>query len=200
MPLTAPGPDGRQRCHWCLSTPRYVAYHDHEWGFPVSDDHRLFEKISLEAFQSGLSWRTILDKREGFRAAFDGFDFRKISSYDGRDTTRLLTDRGIVRHRSKIEATINNARRACELVKTEGSLAAFFWRFAPDDPAPYLGLTVSDIAQELSQALKDRGWRFVGPITAHSFVQAMGLINDHAPGCVAHDAAARARAAFEVPR
>lgn len=200
MPSVAPGPDGQHRCSWCLSTTQYIAYHDAEWGFPVADDRRLFEKLSLEAFQSGLSWRTILEKRDGFRAAFDRFDFDIIAHYGAADIERLLADARIVRHRGKIEATINNARRAREMVTDEGSLAAFFWRFAPQDPAPHLGLTVSPMARDLSNALKKRGWKFVGPTTAHSFIQASGLFNDHASGCMAHDAAAAARAAFTVPR
>lgn len=200
MSPIAPGPDGQPRCRWCLSTPQYIAYHDTEWGFPVADDRRLFEKLCLEAFQSGLSWRTILEKRAGFRAAFDRFDFRAIADYEGADVARLLADERIVRHRGKIEATINNARRACEMVADEGSLAAFFWRFAPDDQSAHLGLTVSTLAKDLSQALKKRGWTFVGPTTAHSFIQAMGLINDHAPGCAMRDAAEKARLAFTPPR
>jgi len=199
MSSTAPGPDGHPRCAWCLATPGYVAYHDTEWGFPVADDVRLFEKLSLEAFQSGLSWRTILGKRAGFRAAFDGFDFTVIAGYDDRDVARLLADSGIVRHRGKIEATINNARRAVDLVAEEGSLAGYVWRFAPDDTAPHRGLSQSPLSQALSKDLKTRGWKFVGPTTVHSFLQAMGMIDDHAEGCVTRAAAARARSGFRAP-
>ncbi|MCB1394995.1 MAG: DNA-3-methyladenine glycosylase I [Rhodobacter sp.] len=199
MSPTAPGPDGHPRCAWCLATPGYVAYHDSEWGFPVDDDIRLFEKLSLEAFQSGLSWRTILEKREGFRAAFDGFDFRAIAGYDDSDVARLLADSGIVRHRGKIEATINNARRAVDLVAEEGSLARYVWRFAPEDTTPHRGLSQSPLSQALSKDLKKRGWKFVGPTTVHSFLQAMGMIDDHAEGCVTRAAAAHARAEFRAP-
>src|SRR3954469_15671288 len=127
------GTDGKRRCHWCAATPAYVSYHDDDWGFPVDDDHRLFEKLCLEGFQSGLSWRTILDKRDNFRAAFKDFDFDAVARFTARDVQRLLKDAGIVRHRGKIEAVINNAKRARELVAGEGSLAAFFWRFTPDE-------------------------------------------------------------------
>jgi len=132
MSKTIPGPDGKPRCRWCAAAPEFFDYHDHEWGFPVGDDHRLFEKLSLEGFQSGLSWRTILAKRENFRAAFHGFDFDRIARFTERDVARLLANEGIIRHRGKIEAVINNARRARELVKREGSLAAFLWRYEPD--------------------------------------------------------------------
>src|SRR5262245_43131966 len=161
---------GKTRCHWCSATPEYVAYHDREWGFPVKDDQRLFEKLSLEGFQSGLSWRTILMKRDNFRAAFKDFDVDKVSRFTARDVRRLLEDAGIVRHRGKIEAVINNARRARELAKTEGSLAAYVWK----TEASMEGATA------LSKDLKKRGWRFVGPTTVYAFLQAMGLVNDHA--------------------
>src|SRR6185312_7711161 len=131
MNATIPGPDGQLRCRWCAAAPEFLAYHDNEWGFPVDDDRRLFEKLSLEGFQSGLSWRTILAKRENFRAAFHDFDFDRIARFTARDVARLLADDGIVRHRGKIEAVINNARRARELVEREGSLAAFIWRYEP---------------------------------------------------------------------
>lgn len=189
--------DGRKRCHWCASTPEYVAYHDAEWGFPVGDDRRLFEKLSLEGFQSGLSWRTILMKRDNFRAAFAGFDFDKVARFTARDVTRLLADAGIVRHRGKIEAVINNARRARELVKSEGSLAAFIWNYAPRERAGRARLvstTPESIA--LSKELKRRGWKFVGPTTVYAFMQAMGLVNDHAPDCVFRSKAERARRRF----
>lgn len=156
-----------------------------EWGFPVTDDIRLFEKICLEGFQSGLSWRTILAKRENFRAAFAGFDFHKVAQFGEADVERLLTDAGIIRHRGKIEASINNAKRACEMVKAEGSLAAYFWRFEPNpaEIATPQTMSTSPTSIALSKDLKKRGWKFVGPTTVFAFMQAMGLINDHAEGC-----------------
>ncbi|WP_336079351.1 DNA-3-methyladenine glycosylase I [Thalassospira sp. CH_XMU1448-2] len=179
------GADGKCRCSWCESAPEFNAYHDTEWGFPVVDDQRLFEKICLEGFQSGLSWRTILSKRENFRAAFAGFDFHKVALFDDSDVARLLDDAGIIRHRGKIEATINNARRACEMVDREGSLAAYFWRFEPDpaEIAMPQTMSTSPMSITLSKDLKKRGWKFVGPTTVFAFMQAMGLINDHANGC-----------------
>ena len=201
MSLVLPGPDGKHRCRWCLATPEYLRYHDTEWGFPVADDRRLFEKICLEGFQSGLSWRTILAKRENFRAAFDGFDYRKVSQYDERDVARLLADAGIVRHRGKIEAAIGNARCACEMIDRHGSIAAWFWRFEPDPaslPAPQ-SITTSPESIAISRELKKLGWRFVGPTTVFAFMQAMGLVNDHAEGCVTRDEVARARRGFAPP-
>lgn len=196
---TIPGPDGRPRCAWCAATPGYVAYHDDEWGRPVADDRRLFEKLSLEGFQAGLSWRTILEKRENFRAAFAGFDFERVAEFDARDVARLLGDAGIIRHRGKIEAVIGNAARARELVAAEGSLAAYVWRFEPAArPAPELAAT-SPESVALSKDLKRRGWRFVGPTTVHAFMQAMGMINDHAEGCVIRDEVIRARSTFTPP-
>jgi len=182
-------------------TPDYLHYHDHEWGFPVRDDKRLFEKLCLEGFQSGLSWRTILAKRENFRAAFHGFDFARVARYDDGDVQRLLADAGIVRHRGKIEATINNAQRAVELVKKEGSLAAFIWRFEPAPANLGAPQTVSTSAESmaLSKELKRRGWRFVGPTTVYAFMQAMGLVNDHAEGCAVRADAARIREGFVRP-
>lgn len=196
--MTQPGPDGRLRCHWCLATPDYIAYHDREWGFPVAEDTRLFEKLCLEGFQSGLSWRTILAKRENFRAAFQGFAIDRVAAFTEQDVARLLADAGIVRHRGKIEAVINNARRAQALVREEGSLARYVWRFAPAAPPPP-GAVISAAATALSKDLKRRGWAFVGPTTMHAFLQAMGLINDHAEGCVIRAEAAAARAAFQPP-
>lgn len=195
------GADGRPRCAWSASAPEFNAYHDAEWGYPVNDDVRLFEKICLESFQSGLSWRTILVKRENFRAAFCGFDWNKIAEFDDQDVARLLLDAGIIRHRGKIEAVINNARRAQELVADVGSLAAFFWRFEPDPAvlAEPQSQTTSPESTALSKALKKRGWKFVGPTTAFAFMQAMGLINDHAIGCICRQKAAEARAGFAVP-
>ncbi|MFX4229489.1 MAG: DNA-3-methyladenine glycosylase I [Porticoccaceae bacterium] len=179
------GADGKARCAWCNSAPEFNAYHDTEWGFPVTDDIRLFEKVCLEGFQSGLSWRTILAKRESFRAAFAGFDFHEVAQFGEADVERLLTDAGIIRHRGKIEASINNAKRACEMVKAEGSLAAYFWRFEPDmaEIETPQTMSTSPTSIALSKDLKKRGWKFVGPTTVFAFMQAMGLINDHAEGC-----------------
>lgn len=190
--------DGVARCGWCAASSDYIAYHDREWGFPVVDDRRLFEKLSLEGFQSGLSWRTILTKRENFRAAFLGFDFDRVADFGEGDVERLLQDAGIVRHRGKIEAVINNARRAQELVREKGSLAAYIWGFEPEDGGPHLAST-SPASVAMSKDLKKRGWKFVGPTTVHAFMQAMGLINDHAEGCAFREQAARARAGFRRP-
>lgn len=195
------GPDGKPRCNWCSATPDYIAYHDTEWGFPVTDDQRLFEKISLEGFQSGLSWRTILAKRENFRKAFHGFDFRRVAKFTEKDVERLLQDAGIVRHRGKIEAVINNAKRAVELVESEGSIAAYVWRFEPDPKSLDTPQTRSTSPESvaMSKDLKKRGWRFVGPTTVYAFMQAMGLINDHAEGCVGRARVAKARKTFKKP-
>jgi DNA-3-methyladenine glycosylase I len=196
---TVPGPDGKPRCRWCAIAPEFLPYHDGEWGFPTADDRRLFEKLCLEGFQSGLSWRTILAKRENFRAAFHQFDFDKIARFGARDVARLLKDDGIVRHRGKIEAVINNAKRARELVKEEGSLAAYLWRFAAKDGAKPQGASTSAESIALSKDLKKRGWKFVGPTTVYAFMQAMGLVNDHAEGCVIRAKAEKARRAFKRP-
>lgn len=194
------GRDGRLRCRWCIAAPEFFDYHDREWGFPVVDDIRLFEKLCLETFQSGLSWRTILTKRENFRAAFAGFDFRKVALFDEADVMRLMADAGIVRHRGKIEAVINNARRACELVEAEGSLASFVWRFEPvDDEARPQSRSTSPASEALSKELRKRGWKFVGPTTVYAFMQAMGLINDHAEDCVMRSEVDRARASLRRP-
>lgn len=195
------GPDGEARCRWCAATPDYLEYHDVEWGFPVGDDRRLFEKLSLEGFQSGLSWRTILTKRENFRRAFHDFDFDRVARFSARDVERLLGDEGIVRHRGKIEAVINNAQRARELVKQEGSLAAFVWRYEPSPhrDARAQSQSMSPESKALSDALKKRGWKFVGPTTVYAFMQAMGLINDHIPECVIWSQVERARKAFVRP-
>ncbi|MCX6402292.1 MAG: DNA-3-methyladenine glycosylase I [Propionibacteriales bacterium] len=196
-----PGPDGILRCPWAVSAPEFPAYHDAEWGFPVVDDQRLFEKVCLEGFQSGLSWRTILVKRPAFRAAFDDFELAKVAAYDDHDVARLLGDAGIVRHRGKIEATINNAGRARELIEECGSLAAYFWRHEPslEELGAPQTLTTSPAAVAMSKDLKRRGWKFVGPTTAFAFMQAMGLVNDHIVGCVTRDEVAAARAAFTPP-
>lgn len=201
MSSTIVGPDGKPRCRWCVAAPEFLGYHDAEWGFPVSDDRRLFEKLSLEGFQSGLSWRTILAKRESFRAAFHDFDFDRIARYTQRDLDRLLKDEGIVRHRGKIGAVINNARRAQELVKREGSLAAFIWRYEPDMKQLAKPQTASTSAESLalSKDLKKQGWKFVGPTTVYAFMQAMGLINDHVEDCVIRARVERARKNFRRP-
>lgn len=199
-PNTVEGPDGKPRCPWSQAAPEFLHYHDTEWGFPVQDEHRLFEKLSLEAFQSGLSWRTILTKRPAFREAFLGFDFDKVAKFGPQDVDRLLQDAGIVRHRGKIDAVINNAKRAQELVLEEGSLAAFVWRHEPTT-TPHEPHTVSTSPESIALAkdLKARGWKFVGPTTVYAFMQAMGLINDHATGCVVRKDVERARRTFKPP-
>ncbi len=202
------GEDGTVRCAWCGEDPLYVRYHDREWGFPVADDRRLFEKLCLEGFQSGLSWLTILRKRESFRAAFDGFDFARVARFGARDVARLLKDAGIVRHRGKIESTVNNARRAPELIAERGSLAAFLWSFEPapaDRPARVSWPTLLTMAKTpasiaLSKDLRRRGWSFVGPTTAYAFMQAMGLVNDHVEGCAVRERVEAARARFRRPK
>ena len=201
------GEDGKRRCAWGASTPDYMAYHDHEWGRPIADDLRLFEKICLEGFQSGLSWLTILRKRENFRLAFAGFDYRKVARFGEKDVQRLLADAGIVRHRGKIESTINNAARAIELAGEKGSLAAYFWGFepekarnGPDDHKRLVPISQTIESTALSKDLKKRGWSFVGPTTCHAFMQAMGVVNDHHPGCWCHRQVETERAAFRRPR
>ncbi len=201
MSATVLGPDGELRCGWCSAAPEFFDYHDNEWGYPVDNDTRLFEKLCLESFQSGLSWRTILAKRENFRAAFSNFDFNVVAKYNDADIDRLLKDEGIVRHRGKIEAVINNANKAIELVEREGSLAAYFWRFEPDEkslPEPQTAST-SEESIALSKALKKQGWKFVGPTTVYAFMQAMGLINDHAEGCVFRKKIEHVRSHFRRP-
>ena len=195
------GPDGKSRCRWCATAPEFLVYHDTEWGFPVGDDQHLFEKLCLEGFQSGLSWRTILAKRKNFRAAFHDFDFDKIARYTQRDVERLLKNAGIVRHRGKIEAVINNARQAQELIKQEGSLAAFIWRYEPDAKQLTKPQSASTSAASiaLSKDLKKMGWKFVGPTTVYALMQAMGLINDHVEGCVIRANVERARKSFKRP-
>jgi DNA-3-methyladenine glycosylase I len=201
MSTTILGPDGKSRCRWCGATPEFLGYHDTEWGFPVGDDRRLFEKLCLEGFQSGLSWRTILAKRENFRSAFHDFDFDRIARFTQRDLARLLKDEGIVRHRGKIDAVVNNARRAQELVEREGSLAAFIWRYEPDLKRLATPQTASTSAEAiaLSKDLKRQGWKFVGPTTVYAFMQAMGLINDHVEDCVIRVEVERARRNFRRP-
>ncbi len=200
-PRVVEGADGVARCWWPGAHEDYIRYHDDEWGRPVADDFRLFEKICLEGFQAGLSWLTILRKRENFRRAFSGFDFEKVARFNARSVERLLNDAGIVRHRGKIEAAINNAHRACQLVEERGSLAAYFWEFEPRRRAPTGEiLAQTEESKALSRDLKQRGWRFVGPTTAYAFMQAMGLVNDHLRGCAARTAVEKARRAFESPR
>jgi DNA-3-methyladenine glycosylase I len=196
--------DGVKRCSWACSTPDYLGYHDLEWGFPVSDDVRLFEKLNLEGFQAGLSWLTILRKRDAFREAFAGFDYERVARFGSRDVDRLLADAGIVRHRGKIEAVINNAKRAVELVEAEGSIARFVWGFEPAAPArtaDRLGQLPATTPESVALAkdLKRRGWRFVGPTTIYAFMQAMGLVNDHRVGCDTRSAVAAARKRFKRP-
>ena len=188
---TTASPSRHRRCWWQAGLPDYQHYHDEEWGRPVTEDRRLFEKLCLEGFQAGLSWLTILRKRENFRSAFHGFDFARVARYTTRDVDRLLADAGIVRHRQKIESTINNAQRALELTREFGSLAAYFWAFEPDasqrptrfDAATLRAITTTDASRALSRDLKRRGWTFVGPTTVYAFMQAMGLVNDHLAGC-----------------
>ncbi len=201
MNTTIVAPDGQFRCRWCSAAPEFLAYHDSEWGFPVSDDHRLFEKLSLEGFQSGLSWRTILAKRENFRVAFHDFDFDRIARFTQIDIDRLLQDEGIVRHRGKIEAVVNNARQAQELIQQEGSLAAFVWRYEPDTAYLAEPQTASTSAESLalSKDLKKRGWKFIGPTTVYAFMQAMGLVNDHVGDCVIRAKVEHARKNFRRP-
>ncbi len=202
------GDDDVVRCWWPGDHEDYRHYHDHEWGLPMGDDHRLFEKICLEGFQSGLSWLTILRKRENFRKAFAGFDFVQVAQFDQSNVERLLEDAGIVRHRGKIESTINNAKRACELVEEHGSLAAYFWSFEPMDEvrpqrmthATVRTLTTTEESTALSEDLKGRGWTFVGPTTVYAFMQAMGLVNDHVEGCDAREPVEAKRRRFTRPR
>ena len=201
------GDDGKRRCWWGASTADYVPYHDGEWGYPVADDRRLFEKLCLEGFQSGLSWLTILRKREAFRRAFAGFDYGVVARFGARDVKRLLADAGIVRHRGKIEATIQNARCAVELAGEAGSLAAYVWRFEPARSSrprkltrdALKGMSQSPESVALSKDLKRRGWRFVGPTTVYAFMQAMGLVDDHLDGCWVRRDAERARREFVRP-
>ncbi len=200
------GEDGVLRCQWGDSAPEYRAYHDGEWGLPTADDVRLFEKLSLEGFQAGLSWLTILRKRDAFRRAFVGFEFERIARFQERDIARLLNDASIVRHRGKIDAVVNNARRAVEMVASEGSLAAYVWQFEPPARPPRLDreglrqLAQTPESRTLARDLKRRGWRFVGPTTVYAFMQAMGLVNDHLDGCDAGVTVERARRRFQRPQ
>lgn len=195
------GSDGNLRCWWCGDDAQYLAYHDQEWGRPVTDDRALFEKVCLEGFQSGLSWLTILRKRENFRRAFAGFEIATVARFGESDIDRLLADVGIVRHRGKITATINNARCAVEMLDEHGSFSDWVWRYAPDVPFGRDGVTdhplglvtSSSSSLALSKDLKKRGWRFVGPTTIYSFMQSMGLVNDHIEGCWTRDECETAR-------
>ncbi|MGJ8697418.1 MAG: DNA-3-methyladenine glycosylase I [Verrucomicrobiaceae bacterium] len=199
------GEDGRVRCWWPEHHEDYLKYHDEEWGRPVTEDIRLFEKICLEGFQAGLSWLTILRKRENFRAGFAGFDFKKVALFDDADVERLVQDAGIVRHRGKILSTINNAQRALEMVEEFGSLAHYFWGHEPQsrppkiDYATAMTLTKTEESTALSKDLRKRGWSFVGPTTCYAFMQAMGLVNDHLEGCHCRDAVERERGKFGRP-
>jgi DNA-3-methyladenine glycosylase I len=199
MNATVLGPDGKPRCRWCAQTPDFIPYHDKEWGFAVDDDRTLFEKLCLESFQSGLSWRTILAKRESFRAAFANFDYKKVARFTQKDIDRLLQDEGIVRHRGKITAVINNAQRAIELAKEFGSLAAYFWQYESGASAQPQSASTSDNSVALAKDLKKRGWKFVGPTTVYAFMQAMGLINDHASDCIIRVKVAKHRKQFNSP-
>ncbi len=201
------GEDGCCRCWWSAGKADYMAYHDTEWGVPVADDQRLFEKICLEGFQSGLSWLMILRKRENFRSAFANFDYRQVALYTSADVERLVQDRGIVRHRKKIESVINNAKRACELTESFGSLAAYFWQHEPaatERPVRYDYETLSTLSKTpasiaMSKDLKKRGWSFVGPTTAYAFMQAMGMVNDHVEGCEWRSRSEKLRREFVRP-
>ena len=200
--------DGITRCSWAKDQLDYRNYHDVEWGRPVSNDFQLFEKICLEGFQSGLSWLTILRKRENFRQAFANFDFNKIADYNEDNVSQLLQNSGIIRHRGKIEATINNAHRALELVEEFGSLAAYIWGWEPASREPHIGKgeyshpipSITRTSQLLSKDLKNRGWKFFGPTTAYAFMQAMGLVNDHMEGCAFRKIVESIRSEFEPPK
>jgi DNA-3-methyladenine glycosylase I len=191
------GEDGITRCEWGTSAADYLAYHDNEWGRPESDDHRLFEKLCLEGFQSGLSWLTILRRREAFRVAFHGFDYDRVAEMTEHDVERLVQDESIIRHRGKIVSTINNARMAQALVTEFGTLGAYFWGYEPQAP-PALAAT-SPESEAMAMDLKRRGFSFVGPTTLHAFMQAMGIINDHAPQCFAYSEVATERDRFVRP-
>lgn len=201
------GEDGKDRCFWHGNLPDYLRYHDEEWGRPVVDDIRLFEKICLEGFQSGLSWLTILRKRENFRAAFAGFDFEKVAAFGEEDIQRCLADAGIIRHRGKIVSTINNARRAIELRREFGSLARYFWSHEPNveerpafvDYPTIAANPTTPVSVRISKDLKKRGWTFVGPTTVYAFMQAMGLVNDHIEGCYCREQVEAMRSALVRP-
>lgn len=198
------GGDGSRRCWWCGEDPLYMAYHDHEWGMPLDEDARMFEKMCLEGFQAGLSWLTILRKRESFRSAFLGFNYQRVAQFQPSDVERLLSDASIVRHRGKIESTINNARRALEMTERYSSIAAYFWSFEPEqarvmrrrDQIP----TQTDDSVRMSKELKRLGWSFVGPTTCYALMQATGMVNDHLRTCCAWSRVDQARSDFSRPR
>lgn len=204
----AEGADGVARCWWCLGNPLYESYHDEEWGRPLAVDHLLFEKLCLEGFQSGLSWLTILRKRDDFRAAFESFDVESVARFDARRVDELLLDAGIVRHRGKIESTINNARRCIELVEEFGSLARYAWSYEPPaesrprelDWPELTTRTTSPESKAMSKDLKKRGWSYVGPTTVYSFMEAVGIVNDHVTACDFRESVEEARQAFARPR
>lgn len=188
------GEDGVPRCWWGSEPEIYRTYHDHEWGRPTTNDSRLFEKVCLEGFQAGLSWLTILKKRENFRAGFAGFDPAAVAGFEDADVNRLLDDAGIVRHEGKIRSTINNAHRALDLIEDHGSLGAYFWSWAEDEAPPPVDLAATtELSTAISKDLKSRGWSFVGPTTIYAFMQAMGLVNDHLAGCHVREECARER-------
>ena len=192
--------NGIRRCWWCGDDEMYREYHDKEWGKPTKDDRRLYEKVCLEGFQSGLSWITILRKRETFREAFDGFEIESVARFTQKSIHRLLKNPGIVRHRGKIEATINNARRAIEMIETHGSLASFFWRFESARELKFdAKRSTTPQSQQMSKQLKKLGWKFVGPTTCYSLMQSVGIVNDHHPGCFRYDIIRSQRAKFKRP-
>jgi len=197
------GEDGKTRCFWAGPQEDYLIYHDQEWGNPVKCDTRLFEKICLEGFQSGLSWYTILSKRENFREAFHGFNIEKVAAMSDADIEKQVQNAGIIRHRGKIKSTINNARRAIELIEEKGSLAKHFWSYEPNNRETFKQISdvpgSTDVSTSISKDLKKRGWSFVGPTTAYAFMQAMGMINDHLEGCYCHAIIEKARAEFVRP-
>ncbi len=193
---------GVKRCNWSSTAPEFIAYHDDEWGFPSVDNFQLFEKLCLESFQSGLSWRTILVKRENFRRAFDHFDFHKVAQFDAQDIERLMADASIVRNKRKIEAVINNAQRAIELTEEFGSLANFLWRYRVQTADDFVAQSITTCPESiaLSKDLKKRGWKFLGPTTLFAFMQSMGFINDHVEGCVTHQKVEEALNLLDLPK
>ena len=200
-------PDGQPRCRWHGGVPEYVRYHDTEWGRPVGDEQKLFEKLCLEGFQAGLSWITILRKREAFRAGFHGFDIDRVAAMTAEDVERLVLDAGIIRHRAKILSVINNAKRVLAMRAEGQSFAAFLWSFEPpaDERPAVMDLAhlsanpVTPASTRLSKALKAKGFSFVGPTTVYAFMQSMGFVNDHMQGCICHAPCEAERAAFKRP-
>ena len=187
-------PDKHKRCNWANASAEFIEYHDNEWGYPTDNDQQIFEKLCLESFQSGISWRTILAKRDNFRVGFCNFNFDEIAKFDQADIDRLLNDKGIVRHKGKIAATINNAKRAQEIVESHGSLAAYFWQYEAKTAEQ-----TEEISKTFAKDLKKRGWKFVGPTTLYAFMQALGLVNDHAEHCITGDKVAKALKTFKRP-